>query len=166
MKRTVKILSLIMAMIMLMQVPLMSSNAAFDAPKLSDSEWDNLYESLCDENTLPMLCVGADESEVSLCWHADKDTANPKVRLAKNSAMTDAAVYAGKTTEAETENQVVCRVTMNGLEENTTYYWQWLGEDGWSEANKYESKGFDSYKMMLIVKHSSGRKDALKSKHK
>ncbi len=150
MKRTVKILSLIMAMIMLMQVPLMSSNAAFDAPKLSDSEWDNLYESLCDENTLPMLCVGADESEVSLCWHADKDTANPKVRLAKNSAMTDAAVYAGKTTEAETENQVVCRVTMNGLEENTTYYYQWYGDNGWSKAYKYETKSFGDHKALVI----------------
>ena len=44
MKRIVKILSLVMAMLMLIQAPIISSGAAFDAPTLSQSEWDSLID--------------------------------------------------------------------------------------------------------------------------
>lgn len=150
MKRALKILSLTVALVMLLQAPFVSSNAAFDAKKLSDAEWDSIYSSLSDENTLPMLCVGSDETEVSLCWHADKATATPKVRLAKNAAMTDYTEFTGKTTEAETDEQLVCRVTVSGLEENTTYYYQWYTDNGWSDAYKYETKGFGDHKAVVI----------------
>ena len=39
---------------------------------------------------------------------------------------------------------------MTGIEENSTYYYQWYTDSGWSEAYKYESKGFDSYKMLVV----------------
>lgn len=150
MKRMVKLFSLVMAMLMLIQAPLLSSSAAFDAPTLSQEEWDSLYSSFSDDNTLPMLCVGADENSVSLCWHADADTATPKVRLAKNKAMANAVVFTGETTEAETDDQLVCRVTVDGLEENTTYYYQWHSDNGWSKAYKYETKSFGNHKAMVI----------------
>lgn len=150
MKRMFKLSALVMAIVMLIQAPLMSSSAAFDAPTLSEEEWDSIYSSLSDDNTLPMLCVGADENSVSLCWHADAESATPKVRLAKNKAMTDAVVFTGKTTEAETDEQLVCRVTVDGLEENTTYYYQWYGDNGWSKAYKYETKSFSDHKAMVI----------------
>lgn len=150
MKRMFKLSALVMAIVMLIQAPLMSSSAAFDAPTLSEEEWDSIYSSLSDDNTLPMLCVGADENSVSLCWHADAESATPKVRLAKNKAMTDAVVFTGKTTEAETDEQLVCRVTVDGLEENTTYYYQWYGDNGWSEVYKYETKSFGDHKAMVI----------------
>ncbi len=138
-----------MAIIMLMQVPL-AANAAFDAPTLSRAEWDELYEEYCDENTLPMLCVGSDEKSVSLVWHADKDKAQPKVRLAKKKNMNGYTEYTGKTTEAENDEQVVCRVTVDGLEENTTYYYKWYSDNGWSRAYKYETKSFTDHKALIV----------------
>ena len=138
-----------MAIIMLMQVPL-AANAAFDAPTLSRAEWDELYEEYCDENTLPMLCVGSDEKSVSLVWHADKDKAQPKVRLAKKKNMNGYTEYTGKTTEAENDEQVVCRVTVDGLEENTTYYYKWYSDNGWSKAYKYETKSFTDHKALIV----------------
>lgn len=149
MKRTLKLISLIMAVVMLMQVPL-AANAAFDAPILTRGEWDELYEDYCDENTLPMLCVGADENSVSLVWHADKDKAQPKVRLAKKKNMNGYTEYTGKTTEAENDEQVVCRVTLDGLEENTTYYYKWYSDNGWSKAYKYETKSFTDHKALVV----------------
>lgn len=150
MKKTFRFLALAMALIMLMQVPFASASAAFDAPKLSDEEWDSLYNSLSDDNTLPMLCVGENEKSVSLVWHADEEKANPKVRLAKNKAMTGYVEFTGKTTEAETEDQLVCRVTIDGLEENTTYYYKWYSDNGWSKAYKYETKSFSDHKALVI----------------
>ena len=138
-----------MAFIMLMQASFVA-NAAFDAPILEREEWDELYEDYCDENTLPMLCVGSDENSVSLVWHADKDKANPKVRLAKSKNMNGYKEFTGITTEAENDEQLVCRVTVDGLEENTTYYYKWYSDNGWSKAYKYETKSFTNHKALVI----------------
>lgn len=150
MKRISKILAAVIALIMLVQAPFVSSNAAFEDYSLTQEEWDARYADLSDENTLPTLCVGADETQLNITWHAAKDKAVPKVKLAKNKAMTDAVIFGGETVAAENDEQLVCRVVMTGIEENTTYYYQWHSENGWSEAYKYESKGFDSYKMLLV----------------
>ncbi|MBR3819573.1 MAG: metallophosphoesterase family protein [Clostridia bacterium] len=149
MKKIMKTVSLIMAIIMLVQVPL-AANAAFDAPTLTRGEWDELYEDYCDENTLPMLCVGADESSVSLVWHADKDKAQPKVRLAEKKNMDGYKEFTGKTAEAENDDQVVCRVIIDGLKENTTYYYKWYSDNGWSKAYKYETKSFTDHKAIVV----------------
>ena len=126
------------------------SSAGFDAQKLSREQWDTLYNETFGDNTLPMLNVGADETQVSLCWHAEKSSAKAEVLWSKNADMSAAKVFKGETTDAETENQLVCRVTITGLEENTTYYYQWYGDDGWSEACKYETKGFGDHKALVI----------------
>lgn len=149
MKKATKILAMFLSVVLLSQ-GVFSASAAFDDKSLTQEEWDSVYENLIDENTLPTLCVGADETQLNICWHAAKDKAVPKVRLADNKAMANAKVFEGETTPAENENQLVCRVTMTGIEENSTYYYQWYSESGWSEAYKYESKGFDSYKMLVI----------------
>lgn len=143
-----KFLALSLALVFIFQGVI--SAVAFDDKSLTQEEWNALYAELHDENTLPMLCVGADETELNICWHAAKDKAVAKVMLAKDEAMTDATVFEGETTPAENEEQLVCRVTMTGIEENTTYYYKWYSENGWSEACKYESKSFDSYKMLVV----------------
>lgn len=149
MKKLLKLLSLTMALIMLMQASFVA-NAAFDAPILEREEWDELYDDYCDENTLPMLCVGSDENSVSLVWHSDKDKAQPKVRLARSKNMSGYKEFKGITTEAENDEQVVCRVTVDGLEENTTYYYKWYTDNGWSKAYKYETKSFTNHKALVI----------------
>ena len=144
--KKIRFVALVMALLMLMQ----ASAVAFDDKSMTQAEWDNLYADLRDENTLPMLCVGADETQLNLTWHVAKDKAVAKVKLAKNKSMSGAVVFEGETVPAENDEQLVCRVTMTGIEENTTYYYQWYTENGWSAAKKYESKGFDSYKMLLV----------------
>ena len=144
--KKIRIVALAMAILMLLQ----ASAVAFDDKSMTQAEWDNLYADLRDENTLPMLCVGADETQLNITWHAAKDKAVAKVKLAKNKSMSGAVVFEGETVPAENDEQLVCRVTMTGIEENTTYYYQWYTENGWSAAKKYESKGFDSYKMLLV----------------
>ncbi|MBQ7837743.1 MAG: metallophosphoesterase [Clostridia bacterium] len=144
-----KIIALLLSFILVFQLSVVSF-AAFDAPKLSQTEWDKLYNSLKDDNTLPMLCVGADETEVRLVWHAEKDAAKPEVKIGKGEAMKNVKTFKGETTEAENEEQVVCRVTVSGLEENTTYYYQWHTGEKWSEKCKYETKSFTSHKAIVI----------------
>lgn len=112
--------------------------------------WKNTYSSLIESNTLPMLNVGADETQVSLCWHAPKETALVQVMLSVNEDMSDAIAFEGKITEAENDFQSVCRVNITGLKENTTYYYQWNTGDGWSSIQKYETKSFTSHKAVIF----------------
>ncbi len=144
-----KVLAILIAAVMIFQLSAVSF-AAFDASKLSQAEWDKHYAALKDDNTLPMLCVGANESEVSLVWHADKDDARAEVKIGIGSSMKDEKIFKGEITEAENEEQVVCRVTVTGLKENTTYYYRWHTGKKWSEKCKYETKSFESHKALVI----------------
>ncbi|MBQ3044642.1 MAG: metallophosphoesterase family protein [Clostridia bacterium] len=144
-----KVISLMLSIAMLLSCGSVSY-AAFDAPKLSREQWDTLYNENFGDNTLPMLCVGADETQVSLCWHADKSKAKPEVLWSKNADMSAAQTFKGITTDAETADQLVCRVTITGLEENTTYYYQWNRDNGLSGICKYETKSFGSHKALVI----------------
>ncbi len=124
--------------------------ADFTAPKLTRDEWNMLYNSHYPYNDLPMLCVGANETEVSLCWHSDKTKAEPIVRLSVNPDMSDCKEFKGKTTVAEKDTQVVCRVTVTDLKENTTYYYQWFTGSEWSKICKYETKSFTNHKAVVV----------------
>lgn len=144
-----RVIAVFMSVLMLMQLGV-NSTAAFDAPKLNESEWEAVYNAYHSDNTLPMLNVGADETQVSLCWHADKSKAVAEVEVSKNPNMTDAVLFKGETTPAETDIQLVCRVTITGLEENTTYYYRWNTGNGWSSTEKYETKSFGKHKALVV----------------
>ncbi len=140
MKKTLRYLSAFMAILMVMQI-FGVSGFAFDSKPLTQNEWQERYDTFITSNTLPLLCVGRDQTELNLTWHAAKESAFPEVKLSENENMEAAVTFTGEKVEAENENQLVCRVTMTGIKENTTYYYSYHGENGWSVPEKYESKG-------------------------
>ncbi len=144
-----KIFSIIVCFIMIIN-SVITSNAAFEPTYLSTEEWNNVYSSLCNDNTLPTLNVGADETQVSLCWHSDAQKAVAQVRIADNEEMNNAKIFEGVMTAAENPEQVVCRVVIDGLVENSVYYYQWYSDNGWSKAYKYETKSFGDHKVMVV----------------
>ncbi len=144
-----KVLAIVLATAMLISAFALGTSAD-TVKKMSREEWDTLYSSLKDDNTLPMLCVGADQTQLGLVWHAPKDTAKAEVKFAKNENMADAVTFTGQIDPADNDAQVVCRVDITGVEENTTYFYQWYTGTEWSEVCEYQSKSFDSYKMMVI----------------
>ncbi len=109
-----------------------------------------IYNEFHYNNTLPLVNVGADETQISLCWHTDKENAKAQVRISKNILLTDFLLYEGEITDSENDKQVVCRVTVNGLEENTVYFYQWNTGNGWSDPYKYETKSFGDHKAMVV----------------
>ena len=148
-KKLFKHISLFMSVLFVLQAFAMPSYA-FDKMPLTQEQWQNRYESLVTSNTLPLLCVGSDETELNITWHADKNAAYPEVKLSEKADMSGAVMFTGEAVPAENDEQLVCRVTMTGIEENTTYYYQYHSEKGWSKSAKYESKAFDSYKMLVV----------------
>lgn len=109
-----------------------------------------MYVEKIYNNTMPLLNVGADETSVSLCWHCDNDNAVAEVRFSESSQMVDYKLFKGEITDAENDKQKVCRVTVDGLEESTVYYYQWNTGNGWSDTYKYETKSFGNHKAMIV----------------
>ncbi len=126
------------------------AGAGFNAPDLSKDEWDSFYSEMIKTNNLPTLNVGADETQVNICWHAEKAIAVAQVRLADNAQMDNYTVFNGEKTPAENDSQVVCRVTVTDLKEKTVYYYQWHTGNGWSDIHKYETKSFGDHKAMVV----------------
>lgn len=144
-----KIICILIGLIMINNSILFASSA-FDSTKLSPEEWNKTYSSLISENTLPTLNVGSDESQVSLCWHADSGKAVAQVRVADNAEMNNSKIFEGEKTPAENPAQVVCRVTITDLTENSVYFYQWYSDNGWSKSYKYETKSFGDHKAMVV----------------
>lgn len=144
-----KSVSILLSLVLMFNIGIFSF-ADFSAPMLTESEFDEIYYNNISSNTLPTLNVGSDETSVSLCWHANKDTAKAEVKVSKQADMGVYHVYSGETTPAENENQLVCRVTVTGLEENTAYYYQWYSDNGWSDVCRFETKGFTDHKALVI----------------
>lgn len=144
-----KFIAVLLSVAMLLSVGVVSF-ADFTAPRLTNEEWKEYYMSLRDENYLPTLNVGADETQVSLCWHAEKADAKAEVRLSKKADMSDFVLFSGETTPAESDSQLVCRVTITGLTENTAYYYQWNTGKEWSEICEYTTKSFGDHKVLVM----------------
>ena len=144
-----KVIALLLSAVMIILCG-SAASADYNFRKLSRSEWDMIYNEFHYNNTLPLINVGADETQISLCWHTDKENAKAEVRLAKNLLMTDAVLFSGEITDSENNEQVVCRVNVTGLEENTTYYYQWNIGNDWSLPYKYETKSFGDHKAMIV----------------
>lgn len=148
-KKVLKLSAFVLALIMLAQAA-SAPAAAFESMSMTREEWDTYYGSLRDENTLPTLCAGADETQLNITWHTDRETAQAKVQVAKNALMNNAVTFTGEIKDAENENQVVCRVVVTGIEENSTYYYRLFTGEGYGETYKYESKGFKNHKALVV----------------
>ena len=144
-----KILSLLLVMIMMLNISCFS-HAQNALPVLSEEEWSSLYNNSINDNTLPTLNVGADETQVSLCWHSDSDKAVAEVRVSNDESLDSFTTFKGDITPSDNDKQSVCRVTVTGLKENTVYYYQWHTGDGFSKAYKYVTKSFGDHKAMVV----------------
>ena len=142
-----RIISILLVTVMFFSCTVLAT--AYSDGTLTQEQWDARYDSLKDENTLPTLNVGATEGSVSLCWHAPLDT-EAKVQVSKNENFENAKIFNGETTESENEEQVVCRVTIDGLEENTEYFYRWNTGENYSDPRSFKTKSFTNHKALVI----------------
>jgi len=107
-----------------------SSSASAGLPDFSvtKKDWDTNWDKLGETNTNVCLTPGSDETELNFAWHCPVEAGNPKVKLSKNTDMSNPAVFSGTTIPAD-EGFLKCSATATGLEPNTVYYYTY-GTDG------------------------------------
>lgn len=139
-----------------------------DASTSSDSAawsaWKTEWETVKKDYQKVALTVGADETKLNFSWYS-KTQEVPKVRLADNKEMKNAKEFSGTqdatakyiseegtTVDSAEEGEAyyASKVSVDGLNENSTYYYQYFQNGEWSEATEFTTQDFDSYKALLF----------------
>lgn len=153
MKKSIRIVAILLAVSMFLGGFGVNSFAAeLSLPNytMSETEWNEYWKSVKNDNTQVALTVGADETELNFNWHSERKIAIPRVRISENENMSDFIEFCGYSTLAEDDWQTN-RVTVTGLEENTKYYYTYsIGKDSWSEPDFYRTLSSSSFKALLV----------------
>lgn len=128
------------------------------------AKWKTEWETVKTDYQKVAITVGSDETKLNFSWYS-KTQETPKVRVALSKDMKDAVEFAGTQDETpkyisangtsvssaeEGEAYYASKVSTEGVKENTTYYYQYFQNGEWSEATKFTTQDFDSYKALLF----------------
>ena len=111
--------------------------------------WDNLktnYEQVA-------LTPGADFSKLNFGWYSKEKTDKAMVRIADNKEMKNAKEFKGTCTEGTVINGVQYysnKVTADGFEPNTTYYYQVKLNGKWQQAHEYKTGDPHNFSFMYV----------------
>ncbi len=146
-----KIVSLTMAAVIFLSIfSFRVCASALPDYRMSDSQWDEYWNEVKDDNTQILLSPGADETKLNFSWHSQTGLYIPVVRISKNADMSGYKEFKGFFTPAE-KGQQTNRVTVSGLEENTVYYYTYsVYKDTFSEPEIYRTLSPERLKAIYI----------------
>lgn len=130
------------------------NDATTNSSVLSEwKEWKTTWETIKNDHEQISLTPGADATQLNFGWYS-KAQGNPsKVRISTSSDMSSSKEFNGSSTECkEIEGQTYYsnKVTVSGLEENTTYYYQYLLNGIWSKTYEYSTKSTDNFSILYM----------------
>lgn len=124
--------------------------AAMPANVKAAEAWN--WETVSQDRTFVSLTPGADETELNFAWYSQA-AEDAKVRFGTSQNLTDDDIVNGESTNI---NSTVAgyysnKVTVDGLEENTTYYYQVMKNGQWpEEVETYQTKSFSDFSFLYV----------------
>lgn len=129
------------------------ANAKINATDASKNEeyasYVETFEAIKSDTSYVSLTPGRNEKELNVAYITPESSATPVVKLSKDASMKDAITFTGKTVSAM-EGYVSNQITVTGLEENTTYYYQVLKNGKESEVNVYKTHSFNNFSVLFV----------------
>lgn len=154
-KKTKKIMAVIMVAVMVVttngyNVFAASNDKWTEATKGEAwNEWCEEWETIKDDWTQLSLTPGNDATQINFAWYSVIGEENPGVRVSKNYDMSDSQIFTGNQSSA-VPGYVSNKVTVTGLEENSTYYYSYGTDDNWSEAVEFKTQSTDKFGFILV----------------
>ena len=140
-KITEKILCIVMTAFILV-------SSAVPTYAMSEDLWSVLWETEDAQAGITMF-VGTDESERNFTWYtADNNT--PSVIVSTNALMINAITFKG-ITEKASEGDYVNHVTITGLQNSTTYYYQCISGEFKSSVYSFTTAAEDEFKAVYMT---------------
>ena len=154
-KRTKKVMAAIMVAMMVVTTTSYTVFAA-DDDKWTEAtkgeawnQWCEKWETIKNDWTQLSLTPGEDATQLNFAWYSVTGEENPSVKVSRNSDMSDSKTFNGNQSSA-VPGYVSNKVTVNGLEEKSTYYYSYGTNDNWSEAVKFETQSTDKFGFILV----------------
>lgn len=141
MKITKKLLAVILATVMLFTLTCQTF-------AVSEVDWAKVWSS-ADAKAGIIMFVGSSESERNFSWYSETES-EPFVTVSKNKNLKSAETFKGTCIEA-VEGGVVNKVTVTGLDENTTYYYKCTSEGFESEVYSFKTDSGSDFSAMYVT---------------
>ena len=141
MKTTKKLFAVILAVVMLFTM----SCQTF---AVSEENWEQVWSS-ADAKVGIIMFVGSNESERNFSWYSETES-KPTVTVSTKKNLSSPEVFEGTCIEA-VEGGVVKKVTVSGLKENTTYYYQCTSEGFVSQVYSFKTSGGSDFSAMYVT---------------
>jgi hypothetical protein len=116
-------------------------------------EWNGNWDAIKSNLEQVSLTPGADQTKLNFGWYSHTKTDAPAVKWASDPSMSDAKTFTGTQTEHKMVGGVQyysSKVTVSGLTDNTTYYYQYENNGEWSKPVPYTTKGVAAFKLLFV----------------
>ncbi|MCR5041926.1 MAG: metallophosphoesterase family protein, partial [Clostridia bacterium] len=110
------------------------------------------WEEYCDGDfSKVLISPGSSAGELCFCWHSrNKAAVSPIVRIADNARMKNAQGFGGTATESDVDGWVTNKVSVRGLKENTTYYYDYKTDGGYGDVYEYTTGDFSVVTALFV----------------
>lgn len=123
------------------------------------AEWKEEWETIRDNFTQIALTPGSDETSINAAWYSLTEQ-TPEIRIVDASGNPTGISFTGTIDTANAVTETLedgtsitlypNKVTVSGVEENTTYYYQYLVDGEWSDTYTYTSQSTDSFSVLYV----------------
>lgn len=164
-KRTKKVMAALMVAIMMITTSYTVFAAENDgwteAPYTEAAQggaweaWCEKWETIKNDWTQLSITPGKNETELNFAWYSEKEETLPKVKISKSTDMSNSIEFDGTQSRAVTNKEtkieyVSNKVTVTGLEEDTTYYYSYGNNENWSSPVVINTQSTDSFSFFLV----------------
>lgn len=139
-----------------------------DAGANGYAKWEKEWENIKNDWTQISLTPGSDESQLNFAWYSlATDSSIPKLKIGKGKKMEEMKEYTAVQTDAtkDEKNDISYKsnkVTVTGLEENTTYYYSYQINGKWSAVEKYQTQSAKKFSFIYVGDPQIGSSNSLK----
>jgi 3',5'-cyclic AMP phosphodiesterase CpdA len=129
------------------------NDAAGTAGDNTWKDWKTTWETVKTNLEQISLTPGANQTQLNFGWYSHTATVKPAVKWATKADMSNAKTFTGMQAPHRVINGVQyfsSKVTVSGLAENSTYYYQYENNGVWSAPVAYSTKNFSSFKLLFV----------------
>lgn len=117
------------------------------------NDWKAKWETIKTNLEQVALTPGEDQTKLNFGWYSHTANSNPSVKWGTKADMSDAKTFTGTQRLHRIINGIQyysSKVTVSGLSENKTYYYQYENNGVWSAAVAYKTKSFSAFKVLFV----------------
>lgn len=135
--------------------PVKSATEHWNDASEESTNWKNFkanWQKLSKNYENVSLTPGEDETKLNYAWYS-KTQEIPKVKIGTKSDLSDAKEFSGtqrKNVEEDVKDYFSNKVTVCGLKENTTYYYQVFQNGKWNSVKTYKTKSFSDFSFFYV----------------